>query len=452
MGREVAVSDNPFSEPDDDRTVIRPTPGGRRTPPPSPAAAATHAPPDPVPRPEASTTPAISISPLSAAAAPLLQLLVRLRSTRQPVDPKELHGRATRELREFERRARDAGIAMELLRPAHYALCASIDDVVLNTPWGATGFWPSQSLVATFHHGAQGTDAFFDQLRQLQRDPDRFLPAIELMYLCLSLGFMGRYRQSQGDAGAFDRVRAETHAIIAVQRQPAERELSRRWQGISAPYRSSRGRLPVWVAVAAAAATCGALFLWVSTGLNARSDIVHAEVLAAPPSRMPQVTRAAIVQPLPPTPARVGADIIDKLRSTLKPEIDRGLVSVLGTEATPIVRIAGRAMFASASAAVQPGAVPLLERIAAALQDETGSLTVLAYTDNQPIRTVQFPSNFQLSAARAQAVREVIVRNVGDAMRTTAEGRADADPIDTNTTAEGRELNRRIEIVLHRQG
>ncbi len=125
---------------------------------------------------------------------------------------------------------------------------------------------------------------------------------------------------------------------------------------------------------------------------------------------------------------------------------------MLGTEATPIVRIASRAMFASGSAVVQPGAVPLLERIAAALNDETGSLTVLAYTDNQPIRTVQFPSNFQLSAARAQAVREVIVRNVGDAMRVTAEGRADADPIDANTTAEGRELNRRIEIVLHRQG
>ncbi len=446
------MSDNPFSEPDDDRTVIRPTPGGRRTLPPSPVAAPTRAPPEPVPRPEASTTPAISVSPLSAAAAPLLQLLVRLRSTRQQVDPKELHARATRELRDFERRARDLGIAMELLRPAHYALCASIDDIVLNTPWGATGFWASQSLVATFHHGVRGADAFFDQLWQMQRDPDRFLPAIELMYLCLSLGFMGRYRQSQGDAGAFDRLRAETHAIIAVQRQPARRELSRRWQGISAPYRSSRGRLPVWVATAAAVATCGALFFWVSTGLNAESDIVHAEVLAAPPSRMPQVTRAAIVQPLPPPPAPAGADIVDKLRSILKPEIDRGLVSVLGTEATPIVRIASRAMFASGSAVVQPGAVPLLERIAAALNDETGSLTVLAYTDNQPIRTVQFPSNFQLSAARAQAVREVIVRNVGDAMRVTAEGRADADPIDANTTAEGRELNRRIEIVLHRRG
>ena len=75
---------------------------------------------------------------------------------------------------------------------------------------------------------------------------------------------------------------------------------------------------------------------------------------------------------------------------------------------------------------------------------------MIDYTDNQPIRTVQFPSNFQLSAARANAVRAIVARNVGDPARVSAEGRADADPIAPNTTAEGREQNRRIEIVLHR--
>jgi type VI secretion system protein ImpK len=64
---------------------------------------------------------------------------------------------------------------------------------------------------------------------------------------------------------------------------------------------------------------------------------------------------------------------------------------------------------------------------------------------------VQFPSNFQLSAARAQAARAAIASSIGDAKRLSAEGRADADPIASNATAEGREQNRRIEIVLHRQ-
>jgi type VI secretion system protein ImpK len=64
---------------------------------------------------------------------------------------------------------------------------------------------------------------------------------------------------------------------------------------------------------------------------------------------------------------------------------------------------------------------------------------------------VQFPSNFQLSAARAQAASSAIARTIGDAGRLRAEGRADADAIASNATAEGREQNRRIEVVLHRQ-
>jgi type VI secretion system protein ImpK len=107
-------------------------------------------------------------------------------------------------------------------------------------------------------------------------------------------------------------------------------------------------------------------------------------------------------------------------------------------------------MFGPANATVQAASVALLERVAGALRNEGGTLRVIAYTDNQPVRTVQFPSNFQLSAARANAVRAILGRAIGDPARISAEGRADADPIAPNATVEGREQNRRIEIVLHR--
>ena len=101
---------------------------------------------------------------------------------------------------------------------------------------------------------------------------------------------------------------------------------------------------------------------------------------------------------------------------------------------------------------MQPSFKPLLDRIGLALKEEPGSVQVIGYTDDQPIRTITFPSNFQLSAARAQAASAIIATTVGDKSRLTAEGRADADPIASNATAEGRERNRRIEIVLNRQG
>jgi type VI secretion system protein ImpK len=191
--------------------------------------------------------------------------------------------------------------------------------------------------------------------------------------------------------------------------------------------------------------------VWVSTGLNAASDDLQAEVLAAPPGHMPQVTRATIVQSLPAAPPPPERTLIDQLDSTLKPEIDRGLVSVLGTAATPILRIPSRYVFATNSASVLPAALPLLQQVAASLKDLAGSMQIIGYTDNQPVRTVQFPSNFQLSAARAQSVRAIVARTIGDAGRVSAEGRADADAIAPNATPEGREQNRRIEIVLSRQ-
>jgi type VI secretion system protein ImpK len=64
---------------------------------------------------------------------------------------------------------------------------------------------------------------------------------------------------------------------------------------------------------------------------------------------------------------------------------------------------------------------------------------------------VQFPSNFQLSQARADAARAIIVRALGDPPRVTALGHADSDPLASNATAAGREENRRIEVVLRRQ-
>jgi type VI secretion system protein ImpK len=171
-------------------------------------------------------------------------------------------------------------------------------------------------------------------------------------------------------------------------------------------------------------------------------------MLSAPLSHMPNIQRAAPVRPPPPPPVVQP----EPLYVFLKPEIDQGLVTVLGDHSMPIVRIHNTGLFPSGSATVSPNYIHLLERIGQALKAEKGPVEVIGYTDNQPIHTVQFPSNFQLSKARAEAARDIIVRALGDPGRVSAEGRADADPLQPNTTPEGREQNRRIEVTLRRQG
>jgi type VI secretion system protein ImpK len=459
------MTDNPFAEPDDDdRTVIRPNPGGRR---PAPARPPDEVRRDPPPRQEAaaarSAVPAdgtenidIGGDALAAAAAPLLQLMVRLRNTLTPPDTGDLRERTVQQIRRFEREARDRGVPLEQLRPAHYALCASLDDVVLNTPWGSSGTWSERSLVSTFHQEVRSGERFFDVLKQMRDNPGRFLPVVKLMYLCMSLGFIGQYRLSRRGIGDINRIREETYAVIVRQQQkPVEPDLAPHTKGLDAPYRPARFRVPLWVAASAGVGIVAALFLWFSLDLNAASDDLFARLQAAPPSHMPAITRAPVVaaQPAPaPTPLPPAPTVLDRLRKFLQPEIEQGLVEVTGTVGQPLVRITARGMFASGSATVDPKFKPLLERIGLALKEEPGAVHVIGYTDNEPIRTVVFPSNFQLSAARALAAGKIMAMRIDDPGRLNAEGRADADPIASNATPEGRERNRRIEVLLDRKG
>ncbi len=201
------MSDDPFAEPDDsDKTVIRPAPGGRRAPaqpaavppasgfgtaPPPRASAFDNAPMQAAPVTGGAETIQFGLNPLIMAAAPLLQLLGRLRTTLSAPNVEDLRERTVRQVRQFETAARDAGVPNEQLRPAHYALCASIDDVVLNTPWGSQGSWAARSLVSTFHQEVRSGERFFRILEDLKAAPATYLPVLELMYHCLSLGFLG---------------------------------------------------------------------------------------------------------------------------------------------------------------------------------------------------------------------------------------------------------------------
>jgi type VI secretion system protein ImpK len=448
------MSDNPFLEPErTERTVIRPLPGGRRakapltaTPVPETPRAPASGSPVTSPAAEPIDSAAIGADPLAAAAAPLLQLMARLRNTAQQPDPADLRERAVAAMRQFEQRVRDAGIPIEQLRPAHYALCASLDDVVQNTPWGSTGVWDAQPLGVTFHQDTRAGERFFELLAQMRQNPGMFLPVIELMYLCMSLGFQGRYRLSPRGPAELDRLREETYALIMRQRQPPEPELSPHWKGNVAPYRPLHPTIPVWVAGSAALAVVAALFVWFLLSLNAASDDIFTRMQQVPPVQMPQIARAAPVQPPPPAvPPR-----IDPLCAFLQPEIDQGLVKVLCNRSAPIVRILNRGMFAAGSAIVEPRFMPLLDRVGRALKAEEGQVQVIGYTDDRPIHSVQFPSNFQLSVARAEAAKNFLSTTIGGGSRLVAEGRGEADPIASNATPEGREQNRRIEIVLHR--
>jgi chemotaxis protein MotB len=108
-------------------------------------------------------------------------------------------------------------------------------------------------------------------------------------------------------------------------------------------------------------------------------------------------------------------------------------------------------LFASAQATLDTRADGLLSEISQLLNvDETHPISVEGNTDNVPIHSSQFPSNWELSTARASTVVEFLIGHGVSANRLTASGNAEQRPVDSNASAAGRARNRRVEIVMRR--
>ncbi len=106
-------------------------------------------------------------------------------------------------------------------------------------------------------------------------------------------------------------------------------------------------------------------------------------------------------------------------------------------------------LFKSGQAHLQPAAVPLLMRVASVLKPLPNNVLIEGHTDNKPIHTVLFPSNWELSASRAAAVLRELVYSAGlTPSRFSAAGYADTRPVGPNDTPHERAQNRRVDIVI----
>jgi chemotaxis protein MotB len=137
------------------------------------------------------------------------------------------------------------------------------------------------------------------------------------------------------------------------------------------------------------------------------------------------------------------------LASSLDGEIKAGRIQVSELKGKLTVRMAEKVLFPSGSATVSKAGKEPLQKIAAAFKDvKNRMIRVEGHTDNVPIRTERFPSNWELSSARAIAVVRILQDQGVEPTLLGAAGYASYQPVAPNDTAEGRAQNRRIEISL----
>jgi len=141
----------------------------------------------------------------------------------------------------------------------------------------------------------------------------------------------------------------------------------------------------------------------------------------------------------------------EELREALKQEIAEGLVSVETEETKIIVRIQEKGSFASGSDRLNTGFLDVMQRIGEAVARAPGTVVVAGHTDDVPISTVRFRSNWELSSARAVTVVHALLKNPEiDPRRVLVEGHADSNPLVPNDSSENRAINRRVEMILER--
>ena len=418
------MPDDPFAGLTGDRTVIMPVPGGR-TPPGRPTPA------EPV---ATSDEPPVTggLNPLVAAANPLFDMIPQLRSSLQHPAPAALRDGLAQGIRRFESQARAAGVSAEHVVVARYALCTLIDETAASTPWGASGTWAQQGLLALFHNETSGGEKFFQLLARLVDNPQANLHVLEFLYVCLQFGLEGRYRVAESGHRQLDAIRGQLLAIIRKQRGEYERDLSPSWRGVPAVAQSRLAWLPLWVVGAVAAVILVGIYLGFSLSLSRASDKLAGDIAA--------VRVGAVVRPAPaPEP---------RLTPFLAEEIQRGLVSVDDRVDRSVVTVLGDGLFKPGDVTVAAPRQPLILRIADALTRVPGQVEIIGHTDNVPIRTLRFPSNFELSTARAESVTGLLATRVPPS-RLRAAGRGESEPIAPNETAEGRARNRRVEIIVY---
>ena len=388
-----------------------------------------------------------AINPLVSAASPLLWLAGRLIETAQPDDVAEFRRRVVEEIRQFETAAMAKNIPERLVRVARYALCATIDDIVLNTSWGAASGWASSSLVGILYNETWGGERFYDLLAQLQQQPEQTIDALELMAIALAIGFAGKYRVTEGGQSQHTRLRHDLYRTIRRVRGPYEKKMSTTWVGIPAPYKAPVSLTAPWVATALVLLLLAALWAFASISLRGRVEDAADKVRALVPQIPVVVERAGIPQIPDPVPP-VRQTQIERIRTLLAPEVANRQVEVVPSGNRIIVRMLG-ASFPSGGTTIAATEEPLIAKIGTAFNDEQGAILVTGHTDNIPVGPGSpLGDNIAISTARARSTADLLKRHVSEPTRVTFEGRGQNDPIDSNQTQEGRARNRRVDFSI----
>ncbi|MBV9985903.1 type VI secretion system protein TssL, long form [Bradyrhizobium sp.] len=391
-------------------------------------------------------------NPIMRAAGPLLQLLGRLRVALMRASFAQLMEQVADAIKFFETDIRSAGISEHQANTAKYVLCTTADDIVQHIPTEERHVWTQYSMLSRFFGERVGGVRFFEILDHLKTDPLVNYPVLELQHACLALGFQGMHRTQPNGLAGLQMIQRNLYEILRRVRPKSDADLSPHWRGQELASRRRRLRVPVWMVAALTAALLTGSYFTLRALLSGRAEDAAAMALSLHPGDPIELKRRIIAPPPPPPPPPPPDRItqLQRIRNALAAEKTACAMTADQTGSFIVIRVCDLILFEPGQATVLDAFKPVAARVAATLDKEPKHIKIVGHTDNSPIRTVRFPSNFELSVERAKAVAAVLKPGLADPNRVYVEGKGPDSPIASNATPEGRAKNRRVEIFIER--
>ncbi len=458
------MADDTFQPPDNDKTIIRPMPGGRRGKTgQSSAATPGSAQQDPFAGPDLfSPTKSVPETPKSegavslslgvdrgtlypkaesngflASSSGLLIFAVKLRSTAASQDVNAIYQQCVDGVKSFEQRLTNFGVPHQQIISARYMLCSFIDEAILSTPWGSRSGWDRRTLLSTFQNEVHGGEKFFDIIAVLSKDPRQYIELLGFSHACLALGFKGKYRLIDNGESALRSLKDGLYHLVQQTQGEPEFSLSHYLPDDDISKQGGKAQFPLWAVAALTASILVAAYTTFLFSANRVSDPL-ANRLAAVGLEIPALMKK-------PRPRLESTPL--SLESYFSKEISENTLSVTEDAHKVLITLRGKGLFESGSVSLTDSRKELLRKISEKISAISVDILVVGHTDNVPIRSVAFPSNWHLSKARAQSVASLMSEYLPD-RRIAVEGLADRQPLAPNTNAANRAKNRRVEITL----
>ncbi|MDN6319599.1 MAG: type IVB secretion system protein IcmH/DotU [Marinobacter sp.] len=184
---------------------------------------------------------------LTDAATPLLGLVIRIRRLADFRTVESLYHQVVDEVAAIDRELIEQGYERPTVVAYRYVLCAFIDEAVLGTDWGAHSIWSQHSLLSRFHNETWGGEKVFAILARMEQEPTRYKDMLAFIYLCLCLGFEGRYKVMENGRDEYEQILRGLHEQLQSLREAQDQEpLADAKINVTPARNRLRSGLPIW--------------------------------------------------------------------------------------------------------------------------------------------------------------------------------------------------------------